>query len=157
MGVLSYDSAGKESGWHFHDMDGLLTSQAAAIDASARPATSTAKYAVAAMIEGPWQFFSEESMQYRNGSNGKPALLDVAVGTPTYAGSLSTGPVKTLSDAIIKIVGDPAYINANLGIAALPTNYVPNASVTTNKVAKGTKSGDTCKPKTDLYQPQFWN
>lgn len=157
VGVLSYDSAGKENGWHFHDLDGLLTQNVAAIDASLRPATSTAKYATAAMIEGVWDFFSEESMQYRNGSNGKPALVDVAAGAPTYAGSLSTGPVKTLSDTIIKVVGDPAYINANLGIAALPTNYTPDASVTTNKVAKGTKFGDTCKPKTPQYKPQFWN
>lgn len=157
VGVLSYDSAGKEAGWHFHDLNGVLTANAAAIDASARPATSTAKYAVAAMIEGPWDFFSEESMQYRNGSNGQPALVDVAAGAPTYAGSLSTGAVKTLSDAIIKVVGDPAYINPNLGIAALPTNYAPTGNVTTNKVAKGTKSGNTCNPKTDLYKPQFWN
>ncbi len=157
VGVLSYDSAGKESGWHFHDLDGLLTQNVAAIDASGRPATSTAKYATAAMVEGVWDFFSEESMQYRNGSNGKPALVDVAAGSPTYAGSLSTGPVKTLSDTIIKVVGDPAYINANLGIAALPTNYVPDASVTTNKVAKGTKLGDTCNPKIPQYKAQFWN
>ena len=141
-GVLSYDSAGTENGWHFQDMNGLLTANAAAINASGRPATSTAKYAVAAMIETDWDYFSEESIQYRNGANGKVAL---------------SGDLKTLADGLIHVLGDPAVINANLGIAGLPNQYPPTMNVTTNKVGKGTKSGDTCKQKQILYTPQFWN
>lgn len=141
-GVLSYDSAGAENGWHFHDIDGWVAANSTAIDASGRPATSTAKYAVAGMVEGDWEYFSEESMQYRNGANGQPAL---------------TGDLKTLADGLIKVLGDPAVINANLGIAGLPNQYPPTMNVTTNKVAKGTKLGDTCKQKQINYTPQFWN
>ena len=140
VGVLSYDSAGLESGWHYHDLNGFLTANAAAIDASARPATSTAKYALAAMMEGSWDYYGEVSMQYRNGSNGKPAL---------------GGDLKTLADALITIVGDPAKVTPNKGIAALAP-YVPTGNVTTNKVSKVTKSANTCNTSTLFYPPAIW-
>lgn len=160
VGVLSYDSAGKESGWHYQDLNGVLTANAAAIDASGRPAVvqaSTAKYALAAMMEGSWDYFSEVSMQYRNGLNGKTALTDTpTVDIPT--GKLSTGALKTLADQLVITLGDPAVMNTlksyKLGIAALPSNYTPDASVTTNLVSKGTKSGDTCNPNTLFFKPQ---
>lgn len=160
VGVLSYDSANKENGWHFHDLNGLLTANAAAIDASNRPSTSTAKYATAAMIKGVWDFFSEVSMQYRNGGNGKPALVDATPGFITNSASLSTGPVYTLANALVfNILGAPTLTsyNSHLGIAALPTYFVPDPLVTINNVAKGTKGGNTCTPKIPQYKAQFWN
>lgn len=146
VGVLSYDSAGQESGWHFHDLAGVLTNAAADIDASGRTATSTAKYALAAMIESPWNYFSEVTMQYRNATvNGVPVLA---------------GNAKTFVDAFITKLGNPADMSLstiNKGIAALPANYVPTGVVTTNKVSKGSRGGDSCAPKKLKYVPQFWN
>ena len=156
VGVLSYDSYSysnlsypssycatpheAECGWHFHDLNRLLTANAAAIDASNRQANSSAKYAVAAMIEGPWEFFSEVTVQYR-----------------PYGPAALSGDLKTLADGLIHVLGDPAFINASSGAAALPNQYSPTMDVTFNKVAKGTKLGDTCKQKQMYNTPQFWN
>lgn len=166
VGVLSYDSAGKEgTTWHFQDLSSVLTANAAAIDASSRPAAtapniSTARYALAAMMEGSWDYFSEVTMQYRNGLNGKTALTDTPPAVNPATGNYSTGALKTLADQLVISFGDPAVMNTlksyKLGIAALPSTYTPAASVTTNLVSKGTKSGDTCAPNTLFFKPQFW-
>ena len=161
VGVLSYDSAGKESGWHFHDLNGFLTLHAANIAFSGRPATSTAKYALAAMMESPWEYFSEVTMQYRNGTNGKNALSDTPPAVNPATGNYSVGPLKTLADSLINILREPTNVNANLGNAALPIFFTPvgpaSPTLNTNKVSKVSKVGDTCaKPKLFPPAPLFW-
>jgi hypothetical protein len=108
--------------WHFVSIDGVAPG-------------------VANAIAGKYDYFVEQSIQWRNTAvNGVPA--------PVAGGLMDTflNTFKTRS-------GDPAILSTLPGVAALPTNYTPVLDASgnvTNGVMKGTKQNNTCAP-TQLF------
>ncbi|MDP2027809.1 hypothetical protein [Sulfuriferula sp.] len=106
--------------WHFVSIDGVAPG-------------------VANAIAGKYDYFVEQSIQWRNAAvNGTPA--------PTVL-------MQTFLDTFKTRSGSPTVLAALPGVAALPTNYTPTLDVNgnvTNGVMKGTKLNNTCSP-TQLY------
>lgn len=106
--------------WHFVSIDGVVPSEANA-------------------IAGKYDYFVEQSMQWRN-----TLVNGVAAPSGNMALFLSTFLARS---------GDPVTLAGLPGVAALPANIVPALDVNgvvTNGVMKGTKQTNTCAP-TQLF------
>jgi hypothetical protein len=107
--------------WHFVSIDGVAPS-------------------VAAAIAGKYDYFVEQSIQWRNTAvNGVPA---------------PSGLMATFLDTFKTRSGDPVILSTLPGVAALPTNYTPVLDASgnvTNGVMKGSKQNNTCAPTQLFY------
>ena len=108
--------------WHFVSIDGVAPG-------------------VANAIAGKYDYFVEQSIQWRN-----TAVAGVAA---PVAGGLMDPFLNTFKTRS----GDPVILSTLPGVAALPTNFTPTLDVNgnvTNGVMKGTKQNNTCAP-TQLF------
>lgn len=115
IGLVSAENTAPTTGWKFVAIDGVA------------PTVPNA-------IAGKYDYFVEQSMQWRN----------TVVPTSNMGLFLTTFLARS---------GDPAILSTMPGVAALPTNYTPALDingVVTNSVMKGTKLTHTCAP-TQLY------
>lgn len=122
IGLISAENTAPATGWKFVSIDGVA------------PTVPNA-------IAGKYDYFVEQSMQWRNTTvNG-------------VAAPVAGGDMDTFLNTFLARSGDPAILSTMPGVAALPTNYTPALDVNgvvTNSVMKGTKLTHTCAP-TQLY------
>ncbi|TCV89527.1 hypothetical protein [Sulfurirhabdus autotrophica] len=103
--------------WHFVSIDGI-------------PAT------VANAVAGKYDYFVEQSIQWRNA---------------TVAGvAAPSGNMATFLDQFKTRSGEPTILATLPGVAALPTNYDPSL-YPVGQVMKGTKLNNTCQPTQLFY------
>lgn len=117
IGILSTESVpGASDNWHHVQIDGIAPTVANAVD-------------------GKYDYFVEQTIQYRNATvNGVAA---------------PSGDLATFLNTFVVRSGDPAILSTLVGVAALPTNYDPTM-YPAGQVMKGTKLNNTCKP-TQLF------
>lgn len=151
IGVLSLDSQektadGAESAWYFRAVDGSGVFHYTTQSCSSSGTLSGVCPSHQNLLQGQIDFAGEVTMQYRNGTDGKPVV---------------DATKKPFIDEFAKRAGDPTY--AKNWTAALPlasNGYTPtfvldasnnSTGVVNNHVARATRNGNMCAPLQQAY------